>query len=149
MKSHRNILIIILLSLLTFTACDKLPMNGVLDGMWQLLEVEHNNQTETVKAKGIYLSFQMHTVQFDAEGQIHQFFSLFEHSGRTLRIYNICKESENATSADDNQLLDESEIYLVEKWGIYHTDEPFQVLQLNSDGMILQSEDAKLKFRKI
>lgn len=124
-------------------------MNGVLDGMWQLLEVEHDGQIENVKAKAIYLSFQMHTVQFDSEGQINQYYALFERSGRTLRIYKICKASENATSEDDNEIIDESEIGLVEKWGIYHTDETFQVLQLNSDGMILQSSDTKLKFRKM
>ena len=52
-------LLIVLLSLLLSTACDKLPRNGALDGQWQLVRLNHTDVT----AQRIYWAVQLDLIQ--------------------------------------------------------------------------------------
>jgi hypothetical protein len=51
----------IIIAILSLTACDKVYINGDLDGMWQLQQVEKEGNIEY--PEGIYYSFQRHMAQ--------------------------------------------------------------------------------------
>ena len=48
-------------------ACDKVPMNGNLDGMWQLMAIQYNTtgSVSDVKISRLYYSFQLHLVELN------------------------------------------------------------------------------------
>ncbi len=145
----------VLISILLFSACDKLPKNGDLDGMWQLMTVEKTGEpAENVKAKKLFYSFQLDLVQFsDANWTTDRssYYAYFKRKGESMWFHTICKPSKNESEEDDNVPFTQEEIevqQVMAPWGIYTLNPRFKVLQLDSDAMILQSEQAKLTFRK-
>ena len=148
----RNILIV-LLSLILCVSCDKVPMNGDLDGMWQLMRVEDENGAKDVKADKLYMSFQLHLVQFDGKNdkgnfQSRLYYAHFKHEGDSLFIYDLSYNSQNATSEDNNEWFTDADLYKLKPWGIYSLDSRYKVLKLNSDAMVLRHEDLVLTYRK-
>lgn len=142
-----------ILSILTvlLMSCDKMPMNGDLDGMWQLVSEQldgESGQTDR-KPDRIYISFQLHTAQFDGHGKVGAYYSTFCHKGDTLRFQNICAKSMNETKEDDNRPLTEEEIKAsMRDWGFVSLNPAFKVEMLNSKHMVLRSDFSTLRFRK-
>jgi hypothetical protein len=66
----------IYLLLSTVFSCDKLPMNGDLDGMWQLMSVEMDGEVSDVKSRKRYWSFQLHLVQFSRGDNTNRYFAI-------------------------------------------------------------------------
>ncbi len=150
MKPYK-ILFLFSLIVLLFPACDKLPANGDLDGMWQLMTIEKNGEeAEEVKSKKVYYSFQLGLVQLNSYELIDRngFYAHFSHSDGTLLIYGISFPSKNESASDNNIELTEADLPRLAPLGIYSLNPRFKVLKLNSKEMILQSEHAKLTFRK-
>lgn len=139
---------IITILLLSLGACSKAPINGDLDGMWQLLEIEHfdsNGQTiETKYQKNLFWSFQLHLMQL---GHM-EFYSRFNNTGSELRIYNLTFRSRNENASDNDDWLTEDDIPLVKRYGLYELDTHFQIERLDEDVMRLKSDSARLVFRK-
>lgn len=133
----------------TIVSCDKLPMNGDLDGMWQLMSVEKDGEVSNVKSTKRYWSFQLHLAQFSESGDnINRYFAHFKHEGDSLHIYDLYFPSENFTNTDDNIKFEESDVHILNPWGIYSLHNKFKVEKLDSDAMVLRSEGLRLKFRK-
>ncbi len=44
-----------------------MPANGDLDGMWQIVEIEHDGQTRNAQAEQVYMSIQLRLFQLSAE----------------------------------------------------------------------------------
>lgn len=146
---------LLLLCLAFFASCDKVPMNGDLDGMWQLMVKEDANGIKNVKSDKIYMSFQLHLVQFDGPnmdngGSFHTrlYYGRFKHEGDSLFIYELCHNSKNETAADNNEWIKETETDKLEQWGIYSLNNRYKVVKLDSDAMILRREDLVLTYRK-
>ncbi len=144
-----------LIAVLLFSACDKLPENGDLDGMWQLMTVEKTGESaENVKAKKLFYSFQLDLVQFNDATMPYGTpfcYAYFKHKGNTMYFHTLCKPSMNESEKDDNVPFTREEIeveQVMAPWGIYSLTPRFEVLKLNSNAMILQSDYAILTFRK-
>lgn len=138
----------IYLLLSTVFSCDKLPMNGDLDGMWQLMSVEMDGEVSDVKSRKRYWSFQLHLVQFSRGDNTNRYFAHFKHKNDSLHIYDLCFPSENFTDSDDNVMFTESDVHILNQWGIYNLYNKFKVEKLDSDVMILKNDEMKLRFRK-
>ncbi len=150
----RNILFSLIV-VLVLSACDKLPKNGDLDGMWQLMTIEKTGMSpENVKSKKLYYSFQLDLVQFnDANTQSDRtaYYAYFNHKGDSLSLNTLCKPCTNESEDDDNVPFTQEEIevqQVMASWGIYTLNPRFKVMKLDSDAMILQSEEVRLTFRK-
>src|SRR3712207_6070278 len=50
---------IIITATLLFSACDKVPENGLLDGLWQLMEIEDEGTRKDISQEHLYCSFQL------------------------------------------------------------------------------------------
>lgn len=137
-----------MLSLALLTACDKLPMNGDLDGQWQLVSEERDGQTTNLLDTRHYISFQLHTAQFSTLATPRCFYSRFRHTADTLQFLTICTNSLNATAADDNVPVSADSIRQLHPWGIYELDPAFRVVTLNDHTLVLQSDSSCLRFRK-
>lgn len=150
----KNVLSIFLILILC-VSCDKVPMNGDLDGMWQLMSIEEGGVVTNIKSEKRYMSFQLHLVQFghgnknDINGVLPRHcYAHFKHKGDSIFIYDLCHDSENATSADNNEWYREEDLQKIKPWGMYSLNNRFKVEKLDSDAMILRREDLVLKYRK-
>lgn len=144
--TRRHILFVF--AALLLTACDKMPMNGDLDGMWQLLTEEKADTTLNVKDSRIYISFQLHTVQFDAHGTSRQYYATFTHRGDTIAYSTICHAAAYETQTDDNELVTADELPALSTWGIYSLQPTYTVLRLSSETLVLRSDSSTLRLRK-
>ncbi|MCM1483830.1 MAG: lipocalin-like domain-containing protein [Muribaculaceae bacterium] len=64
MKRLTQTIILTILCLVAATSCTKRPINGDLDGQWQLMSVERTDGTTTVPDPRVYYCFFLHTAQF-------------------------------------------------------------------------------------
>lgn len=148
--------ILTLILAISFGSCDKVPNNGVLDGMWQLMSVEHDGDVTNTKDSQAYWSIRTNLVQFsDLTGKNK--FAHFKRSGDELQIFDLCHESRNENEKDNDEWITYEEREIMYKYGIHpeldsnHNgilSQTFRFVLLNDDNMILTSGKYKLVFRK-
>jgi hypothetical protein len=124
--------ILILSAILTMlVSCDKVYINGELDGMWQLQRVESG---ETAKYPlDIYYSFQRHLVQISEnyeEGLPLRYLGNMEYNGETLIMSGFRKFLEEDIVATEKEL---------EHFFLYDTLTVFKVEKLDEEQLILSS----------
>lgn len=131
MKNRIGILILLTL----FISCGKTPINGDLDGRWQLMKVVFHTNSETVEPEFTYFDVNLHLMQLkkikgntDRPGAIN---ARFEHTDDSLFIRTI-----------------QSNKSAVRKFGLCDTIQYFFVEKLTSKKMILDSDSSRLEFRK-
>lgn len=130
------------------SACDKMPMNGDLDGMWQLMSEERDSATTDLQATRHYISFQLHTAQFSTATNSRCFYARFLHIDDSLHFHSICANSSNASDSDDNTPIPLDSVASLHPWGFYELTPSFAVVKLTSSTLVLQSPHSRLRFRK-
>ena len=150
MKTLKSFLAIISIAIagLVTDSCDKTPINGNLDGMWQLMRVEDNGISTDVSTTQHYMCVQLHLIQLTKYGDFHTgIFCHFDHKGKTLRLYDFYDRTHYVgNNIKDEKLTDASTLW---PWGIYLLDTMFQVNKLTEDALILQDPTGRvLTFRK-
>lgn len=126
---------ILLLILTTLISCGKTPINGDLDGRWQLMKVDYHTTKEVVTPEFTYFDVNLHLMQLkkivggtDRPGGIN---ARFTHTEDSLFIRTI-----HSTKNE------------VRKFGLCDTIQHFYVEKLTSKKMILDSDSSRLEFRK-
>lgn len=134
--------IILILSVITATllSCDKVYINGDLDGMWQLQKVEFSDSA--AYPQDIYYSFQRHLVQVSEnyeEGLPLRYIGDLDYTGDTLRISGFRKFLEEEIVAGMNEL---------ERFFLYDTVTVFKVEVLDDSQLTLRSNRALYRLKK-
>lgn len=134
--------IILILSIITATlqSCDKVYINGDLDGMWQLQKVEFSDSA--AYPQDIYYSFQRHLVQVSEnyeEGLPLRYIGDLDYTGDTLRISGFRKFLEEEIVAGMNEL---------ERFFLYDTVTVFKVEVLDDSQLTLRSNRALYTLKK-
>ena len=129
-------------------SCDKLPMNGKLDGKWQLKTIIKNSQKKNQEDSGIFWSLQLKLCQitymrglFDGASNIAN--TRFLYKNDSLFIFNIYLNFRNR----DSLIVTPTTIF--EEAGITGSQEGFKVITLNKKDMLLENGNKKLLFRKL
>ncbi|MBQ2786534.1 MAG: lipocalin-like domain-containing protein [Bacteroidaceae bacterium] len=126
---NKIIPIFILSLLFVAVSCQKKDDNGNLGGFWKLLLIEPvNGDAIDTKEKQCFWKFQLNLMQV---GGMYGTYGRFEHVGDSLFISLIDY---------DKQPL--------RQYGLYTNSERFGVEHLDRNGMVLQSDSARLTFRK-
>ncbi|WP_298950595.1 lipocalin-like domain-containing protein [uncultured Alloprevotella sp.] len=144
---------LITIFLLLLTGCSiETSDNGVLDGRWQLMEINYfdgsNRKVET-KEQLIFWDIQYKLISIHSmSGKLHD--SLTEES---LCRFNYTKDSLKLSDfyrhfREADQKIDDPLTTYFQKTGINGINANFAVLHLDSKSMLLQSDYAKLSFRK-
>ncbi len=152
MRKMRNFSLITIF-LLLLTGCSiETSDNGVLDGRWQLMEINYfdgsNRKVET-KEQLIFWDIQYKLISIHSmSGKLHD--SLTEES---LCRFNYTKDSLKLSDfyrhfREADQKIDDPLTTYFQKTGINGINANFAVLHLDSKSMLLQSDYAKLSFRK-
>lgn len=142
-------LCILSLFVLLLSSCDKVPINGDLDGLWQLTTIQTPEATRDVKSTRAYLSIQLHLSQWEQGGTT--FYSHFKHEGDSIRFYDFTHASLHRDKNDDDEWITEEEMRggIMDAWGIHSLDARYRTRQLDSDALVLERADTVLYFRKL
>ena len=145
------------------SGCDKMPDNGSLDGMWQIMSVAYNSNyseadstqaeaytiiTDTKKYKA-YLSFQLDLAKL-------HWFDIYIDCPNTNIV--LCRFARGKSElrfhkfywdcVDHDIEITDEEATRLSPFGFHQTDETFKVIQLTHKSMILQSRYARRVLRK-
>lgn len=151
MKNRINtfIPIIAFLFAILLSGCDKLPANGDLDGMWQLMSIQQGNTIKEMKAERLYCSFQLKLFMLGDKKDPRHYFGYFEHNDNTLHFHTFTFRSEYVEGGKIDELMkDEKDLAVIAPWGFYSTDCIYNVVKLNSSELILEHNDIKIVYRK-
>lgn len=143
----KKYIIPILLALFTFLSCDKMPANGDLDGMWKIMEIEHDGTVRNTEDEHLYMSIQLGLFELYTP-PMHSVFGYFDHKDNTIRFYQFSHNSSNESESDDNYPYSESEISWLSQWGHYSLDETFNIEKLTRNELILKSDSTRIKYIK-
>ena len=133
-------LFIILFLALMFVACDKVYINGDLDGMWQLQRVERGG--EIAVPVDIYYSFQRHLTfvsKHYAEEMPLRYLGTLHYSGDTVVMSGFRKFLEEEVVATADAL---SGFYL------YSDSTVFVVERLDDETLVMRSSDGRYTLRR-
>lgn len=111
-----------------FCSCQKEPINGDLDGMWQLMKIEYAKDNSSVSPTQLYYCIQLHMVYLQGKTGCS---GTFAHSGDSVHIVIRQRKAAN-----------------VAPYGMNDTIQHFYIEQLSPQKMTLRSSYASLSFRK-
>ena len=146
----RPYLLSLLLVLLCFVACDKVPMNGDLDGMWQLMTIQTPDSLRDMKSQRAYISFQLHLTQWNDYKGNRYFYSHFTHTADSLFFFDIAHHSKHAVDDNEDEWVTAEEMNdgLFDCWGIHQITPHYRVMKLDRRSLELRQADTLLTFRK-
>lgn len=146
-KMMKRFYIYIIGVVLLLVGCDvETSNNGNLDGFWQMTQMV-DKQVNTIYDmcnSGLTWSFQGEMLELRDVKKIHQdIIGDFSYQGGTLSVNHLYIVDRDKGDVS----IDDPITYLV-PYGIGRLQDQFQVLELSSDQMILESADFLLRFRK-
>ena len=121
--------IIAVLLMLMVSACGKMPINGDLDGRWQIMKIEYVSGEEETPERAYY-SVALHTINLMQVGVTSQTGNM-EYTGDSLFVEMPVSKIEDLLP-----------------FGMNDTKQRFGVKELTSKHLVLQSDYARLEFRK-
>lgn len=120
---------------LFFVGCGKMPINGKLDGRWQLMQVDYHSNGTQVRPAYTYYDFSLHLMQFrktnGTDGTFGYINGRFQQTRDSLCLQMIRQNKS-----------------IARKFGLNDTIQCFSVETLTKKKMILNSDSARLEFRK-
>jgi hypothetical protein len=129
MAMKRILMLLTVIMLLAVGSCSKNPINGDLDGQWQIMSIVYSDGHMEIPEQ-LYYCFSLHTVYLSAPGSGVGGNMVYEGDKLSLDIAH----AEKATD-----LL---------PWGINSIVTNFDVVELTSSKLTLKSEYATIEFRK-
>ena len=121
--------VIFTLLILLISACGKMPINGDLDGRWQIMKIEYASGEEETPERAYY-SVALHTINLMQVGVTKQTGNM-EYTGDSLFVTMPISTVEDLLP-----------------FGMNGTEQRFGVKELTSKHLVLQSDYARLEFRK-
>ena len=128
MDTRKRYIIAVLLILIV-SACGKTPINGDLDGRWQIMKIEYASGEEETPERAYY-SVALHTINLMQVGVTSQTGNM-EYTGDSLFVEMPVSKIEDLLP-----------------FGMNDTKQRFGVKELTSKHLVLQSDYARLEFRK-
>lgn len=147
----KALIYILLATLATFTSCEnKMPKNGDLDGLWQLMEISDNGKVENVKDSSIYCSFQLKLFMLGSEKDgPRAYFGYFTRTGNMIRFYNFTYRSNYTDQSNEDVLMTEKDIDVIKPWGFYSTDCTYELKVLTDSYLVLNKDKTTITYRKL
>ena len=138
-----------LLAAFTLVACDKMPVNGDLDGQWQMTSIKHVGHAAPTPALNgkVYWSFQLnllsiYTPEDKHNGSESYTFCRFQVKGDSLHI-----TKSYVHSMDKDVEVEETATYL-DRVGLHSNRESYAIKTLTDSRLVLHSDYHELEFRK-
>jgi hypothetical protein len=136
----RKITAIILLCITALTACDKAFINGDLDGMWKLQQVESGSSTH--HPTDIYYSFQRHLTQISKH---------YEEKLPSRYLGNLYYRGDTITMSGFRKFLEEEIVAspdILEGFHLYNDSTVLITEKLKDETLIMRNEERRYTLRK-
>lgn len=134
--------IILLMVALHLDGCQKMPINGDLDGQWQVMEVTTDGQTVTPpQGSRFYYNFYLHVCQLSVEyGRPPMLAANMDYEGSTIYLdFPFIKEDK----------VDQEWIGKLKYWGLPEYGEvTFEIQKLTDKLLILKSGTSTVSCRR-
>ena len=131
-------ILLFILFMLGISSCDKAPINGKLDGRWQLMTIEYTNG-KIEECERIYCSIQLHLVELMDKGTTP--LTLIGHfssaDGVMMGEFKYQDNMEATVTEED-----------LNRFGLNSSVTHFEVEKATGSKMILKSDYARLTYRK-
>lgn len=142
MKKHIHIFIILLTTMLS--ACDKVYINGDLDGMWQLQKVENSEDNTAEYKQNIYYSFQRNLTFISKQNETdvplrylgNLYYSEQDKSVTINGLRNFPNEKYIATLDDLKQFM------------IFDINTTFKILELDNEQLIMEHKNYRYYLKR-
>lgn len=120
--------------ILTSLSCTKRPINGLLDGRWQIMEIEDKGEVSYVKDNKLYYNFSLHVCSLTGYGYV---------------LTNGNLKYENNTIWLDFPYGHTEEMRLkLQGYGIYKNPVTMEVEYLDRKKLILKEDDVVITLRR-
>ena len=131
-------------------SCDMTPINGALDGRWQLTSIETPATIRKTKDNLVFLSIQLRIAQWDDFTHNRRYYSHFTHQGDSLFFFEFVHPAAHSVNDNTNKPIsaDDLSLGLMDAWGIHTFDTRYRVQTLTHSSLILEKADTVLCFRK-
>ena len=123
------------LIMLILSGCQKSPINGDLDGQWQVMEVAPK-APEIIVDQRLYMCFSLHTVQLTYYGD------------GPWTSGNILKFDDNELVLEFPYADSDRSVALLRQYGIYSNPVTFSIEHLDSKKLILRDGATVVTLRK-
>lgn len=128
---------LVLLVAFILTSCSKMPINGDLDGAWQVMYMEVDG-VEVKPAEGApscFIYIQRHVVQLARPGVVATGNMYYDHKDKLSFDfpYSVDNETERAQ---------------LSYYGIYSKDITYKIIELTRKRLVIESERTRLECRK-
>lgn len=135
MKHTLIIITIVMTFLTTLSGCQKSPVNGDLDGMWQIVSIDPVPDVDgPFDSSQLYYNFSLEICQLSIYGG-PWINGLMNYSGNTI-----------ALDFSSSKVPDQS--IKLKQYGIYSDKVVFYVDELNSKHLVISNNDATITMRK-
>lgn len=131
----KYIISLFLIAICLMTSCQKSPINGDLDGQWQVIKVTPEPETELLTTR-IYMCFSLHTCQL----------TIYGHGPWTSG--NILQFTDKSLSLDFPYANSEESIAKLRQYGINTNPVTFEVRTLTKDKLVLRDGETVVELRK-
>lgn len=131
---YTSLLVILFMTLFTI-GCQKSPINGDLDGQWQVMEVTPEPEEIDIDTR-IYYCFSLHTTQL----------SFYE--GGPWTSGNILKFTDSELVLEFPYAKSEQSVTRLKQYGIYSNPVTFTIETLNKKTLVLRDGDVVVTMRK-
>lgn len=142
-RIHFAVLCVLWILLLVLPqGCSKMPINGDLDGKWQVIEVEDNGVLlESPPDTRYYYNFYLHVCQLGREyGYVAQFTANMEFTGKSIILDFPYIKAGDAYESDMTKL---------KYWGLPKSGEVvLNVDQLNGSTLVMSYSNVRIKCRR-
>lgn len=131
----RYVISIAFLLTVIFGGCQKAPINGDLDGYWQVMKVTPE-PTEEIITTRMYMSIYMHTVQLNYV------------TGGGWNVGNIKYEGKTLSMDFPYAVDNEVALTMMRQYGINSNPVVFTIEKLTKDKLVLRDGDTVVELRK-
>lgn len=116
------------------TSCQKSPINGYLDGQWQIMSVEPETEAPSGFDTRLYYCFSRHVCQLSIPGKVW--------------ITGNMSLSENSLTISFPQELSEGDYDALKQYGITSNPTTFLIEKKDNKAILLKSTDFTVTLRK-
>lgn len=150
MKRLATSILLAALTLFSLSTCDKLPENGDLDGLWQLMEINSGGTITDTKSDRMYCSFQLHLFMLGSQqAGPRAYFGYFEHKGSTIRFHQFTFRSDYTEDSNEDRLMTDDDLNAILPWGFTSTDCTFTVKELTGKKLVISQGETTITYRKL
>lgn len=137
--------VMIFILCLTYGCDKKWPINGNLDGNWQLMTVETKSDGVKTDCHRMYIGIQLHMIELKDLGNngYESFFGEFNYNEDEDIVIIKNLKGKNSTS-DNGQIADITDL---NPYGINALETVFKVVKADGKSLILESDYARLTMR--